>query len=525
MSQSSDDAFGYSVTKGKHNPQWWENEDSFLPTSVPRASKIPERHDLEADPQKQDQSQQELFNNSLRAKAKSGQLKTKAKNKKSEPVNSLQSVLKKERWLAKNGHTLSYAGLFLFTFILYFRPYELIPTLSSLSSMALISALLTLVVFFPTQLTLEGNLTARPVEVTCVLVITLCGLVTIPLAQDSSWAWETFNDVFIKAVLMFIVMVNVLRTETRLKGMIWLSLGVGIWLGLNALEDYRAGNFAIEGYRVEGSIGGMFGNPNDMALHLVTMTPLAVALFLSADNLLKRAVYGFCIFILVAGNTVTFSRGGFLGLMVSMGIMMWKVSRNNRVLVIGLGTLFLLAFIVLAPGNYGLRILSIFIPGLDGVGSSNQRKDLLMQSLLVTLRNPWGIGMGNFNIISSRNLVTHNAYTQVSTEMGVIAFAAYIMFMVKPLRRLREIEKETFGLPESSKYHYLAIGLQASLIGYMAGSFFVSVAYQWFVYYIVAYAIGLRRIYSLAQEEQNKKLANSETNTTSVKTEKLVEAV
>ncbi len=505
MSQSSNDAFGYSVTKGKRKPQeWWENEDSFSPTSFPRSSKISEHHDT--DTEKQTLPQKEFSNRTTTpAKEKSNQLKAKAAQKKSKIIKSPQPVLNNERWLAKNGHSLSYAGLFLFTFILYFRPYELIPALSSLSSMALVSALLTLVVFFPTQLTLEGNLTARPAEVTCILIMTLCGLLTIPIAEDSAWAWETFNDVFIKAVLMFIVMVNVLRTETRLKGIIWLSLAVGVWLGLNALEDYRAGNFAIEGYRVEGSIGGMFGNPNDMALHLVTMTPLSVALFLSADNILKRAIYGISFLILVAANTVTFSRGGFLGLLVAMTVMMWKLSRNRRFLVMGLSALFLLVFVVLAPGNYGLRILSIFIPGLDGVGSSNQRKDLLMQSILVTLRNPWGIGMGNFNIISSRNLVTHNAYTQVSTEMGVIALAAYITFLVKPLKRLREIEHKTFGLPESSKYHYLAIGLQASLIGYMAGSFFVSVAYQWFAYYIVAYAIGFRRIYSLAQEEQEKK--------------------
>ena len=34
---------------------------------------------------------------------------------------------KHESWIVKRGHTLTYLGIFLFTFVVYFRPYELIP--------------------------------------------------------------------------------------------------------------------------------------------------------------------------------------------------------------------------------------------------------------------------------------------------------------------------------------------------------------------------------------------------------------
>jgi hypothetical protein len=39
------------------------------------------------------------------------------------------------------------------------------------------------------------------------------------------------------------------------------------------------------------------------------------------------------------------------------------------------------------------------------------------------------------------------------------------------------------------------VGLQASLIGYMVSSFFASTAYLWYVYYLVGYAVCLRRMY------------------------------
>ena len=143
-----------------------------------------------------------------------------------------------------------------------------------------------------------------------------------------------------------------------------------------------------------------------------------------------------------------------------------------------------------------MRILSIFIPGLDAVGSSNQRKELLQLSLLVTARNPLGIGIGNFPIVGIQNLQTHNAYTQISSELGWLSFIAYLVFMISPLRKLAAIERQMFLRKDLSWIYYLAIGIQVTIIGYMVSSFFASVAYQWFIYYPVAYAVCLRRIYN-----------------------------
>src|SRR5687768_10330769 len=208
---------------------------------------------------------------------------------------------------ARRGHALAFAGLFLFTFVLYFRPYELVSFLSPFSTMAFWTAVATLAVFFPAQFALEGRLTARPREVNLVLLLVVGGLLSIPLAINPGEAWETFNDPFIKVVLMFLVMVNVVRTKGRLYGLLWLSLAVGCYLGYHAIGDYRAGKFEVEGYRVGGAIGGMFDNPNDMALYLVTTMPLAVGMFLATRNPLAKLVYAGCAALAVCGSVVTYS--------------------------------------------------------------------------------------------------------------------------------------------------------------------------------------------------------------------------
>jgi O-antigen ligase len=104
--------------------------------------------------------------------------------------------------------------------------------------------------------------------------------------------------------------------------------------------------------------------------------------------------------------------------------------------------------------------------------------------------------MGNYQPeMSFRGQVTHNAYTQVAAEIGLTALVCYTMFIVTPLKKLGQIVSDTAEQSDKSRYHYLAIGLQASLIGYMVSSFFLSVAYFWYAYYLVGYAICLRRLY------------------------------
>lgn len=393
----------------------------------------------------------------------------------------------------KRAHALTYAGLFLFTFVLYFRPYEYLPLPTNL---AFVVALVTLLVFVPSQLSAEGTLTARPREVNLLLLLSVTALLSIPLAISPGEAWATFTGVFLKVAIIFVAMINAVRTRRRLAGLIFLSLAVGCYLSVAALNDYRLGRLAVEGYRVKGTLGGMFDNPNDMAIHLVTMIPLAVALLFAARNALKKLAYAAATGMMMAGVVVTFSRGAFLGLAASFAVLAYKLGRRNRVAVFALAFVVLVGFMLLAPGNYANRLLSIFDHSRDAFGSASARQAILIRSIVIALHNPvFGVGMGNFHIVSISELVSHNSYTQVAAEMGFAALVIYVMFIVSPLRRLARIERETLNEGRERRYHHLAVGLQASLAAYMVSSFFGSVAYLWYAYYLVGYAVCLRRMY------------------------------
>jgi hypothetical protein len=174
-----------------------------------------------------------------------------------------------------------------------------------------------------------------------------------------------------------------------------------------------------------------------------------------------------------------------------------KLGNENRVgIVFGL-VMVTLAFLLFSPGGYGTRLLSIFVPSLDPVQSADARRGELFRSLYVAIRHPFfGIGMGNYaEQMSLRGLVTHNSYTQVASEMGLFALGCYVVFMVSTAAESR---------PDSPRNQCLPTRIAILLFGARRGrsahrlhgfEFFLSVPYVWYVYYLVAYAVCLRRIY------------------------------
>ena len=396
----------------------------------------------------------------------------------------------------KHGHLFSFVALFLFTLILYTRPAEFYPSPLT-ASIALLVGIVTLGLFVPTQFALEGKLTASLREVKLLMLFVVTGLLSIPLAIDPMQAWTEFSGTFVRTVIIFIVIVNAVRTEMRLKALLILAIGTALWLSLGAIDDYRLGLLTVEGYRVGGRGSGIFGNSNDMALYLVTTIPITIAMLLSSRGPISKLGFGACSLLMIAAVVVTYSRGGFVGLIVALSFLVWKAGHRHKSTILVVGFVIVVGFVLVAPGGYALRLASIMIPSLDPVGSADARRGELFRSLYVALRHPiLGIGMGNYAPqMSYRGLVTHNSYTQIAAEMGIAALVCYTTFIVTPFKKLGQIARETFSSSSNSHLHYLAVGLQASLLGYLVCSFFASVAYLWYVYYLVGYAVCLRRLY------------------------------
>jgi O-antigen ligase len=425
-----------------------------------------------------------------------------------EPPSNTLLFTETANWIRRRGHAITFFALFLFTVVLYIRPYEFFPALSSFTSMAFYTGLLTLIIYFITQPIVEGNFTARLKEVNLILLLGVAALLSMPLAINRAEAWDTFTELLLKEILIFIVIVNVVRTKRRLNLLLMLAVAVSVYLSINAIQDYQSGLFGVgneenHNLRIEGRIKGLFENSNDLALHLITIAPIAVALAFVKQGMARKFVYLGAALLMVAAIVVTFSRGGFLALAAVSFFMVRKLGRENRGMATAGFVLGAILFFAVAPGDYAGRLSTIFNTASDLTGSASQRNQVLKRSIMVTLRYPlFGVGIGNFHHKSFQELGTHNAYTQVGSEMGIPAMIVYIMFLAYPFKRLTEIEKKTYKNKDERYYYYLTIGLKGSLVAYMVASFFAGVAYQWYVYYLVGYAIAARRIYVSRTENE-----------------------
>src|SRR5262245_63092652 len=96
-----------------------------------------------------------------------------------------------------------------------------------------------------------------------VIVMFLLAVMFTPFAASPGDSVATLSEVFIKTVIIFILIIGVVNTRERLRAIIKLTVLCGTCLAAFAIKSYATGNFTLKGDRIEGLVGGMFGNPNE----------------------------------------------------------------------------------------------------------------------------------------------------------------------------------------------------------------------------------------------------------------------
>ena len=81
-----------------------------------------------------------------------------------------------------------------------------------------------------------------------------------------------------------------------------------------------------------------------------------------------------------------------------------------------------------------------------------------------------------------------------------------MVFIISPFRKLGAIERTLFDPESIDWFYYWLSACRRASVGYLVSSFFASVAYNWFIYYLIAYAVAFRRIYSLEDRSQAERI-------------------
>jgi len=405
-------------------------------------------------------------------------------------------------------------GLYLFTLLLYMRPNDIFPDELGTFPLVKIVAITTLVMYSASKLMRKQAMTFWPLELKCLLLMMAIGVFLIPLASNRQDSIDKLSDSLEKVAIIFVLIINLVDTRPRLIRMLDLLIICGAILAVAAIHSYTAGQYLVKdkgvGVRIAGIVGGIFGNPNDLATALDMLVPFSVIRALGSKGPL-RVFYLTMSALMALAVVFTFSRGGFLGLVAAGGFMIWKLGRHNRAAIV-LGSVILVSVVLLSvPNGYGARLGSILHIQNDATGSAQERQELMAKALNVAAHHPiLGVGLGNFHIYSIHEKAAHNSYLETAAELGIVGFLAYLAIIFGPLKKLNVVQgrlrrRRLANTPLSSadsEVYYLSVGLQATLVAYMVCSFFASIEYNWYLYYPAAFAIALFRVETLGQAFQ-----------------------
>ena len=202
----------------------------------------------------------------------------------------------------------------------------------------------------------------------------------------------------------------------------------------------------------------------------------------------------------------TYSRAGFLALAVAILLCLWDFGiRGRRLYLLVIAVVCSVGAIAIAPGNYVKRLETLvgkFQEGDYDRGSAEARRLLLIKSLQVTATHPvFGVGPGNFRSYTGLWRVTHNTYTELSSECGIPVLLLFLMLVWRAFLNLRYVRKIPRS-KETEQLHFYASALHASFAAYIIGAFFSSSGYELFPYYMVMYTTLLYRLASRQQESE-----------------------
>ena len=147
------------------------------------------------------------------------------------------------------------------------------------------------------------------------LLLGLAGLMVLsmPIGLDPGDELRGFIDEFLKVLLIFILMINVVTSFQRLRQLLEVTVLCGTVIAIGTLVRVRAGTNLADGFRAQGIVGGIFGNPNDLALALNILLPIAIGLALTRPGPVCQGslleLHRGCSALAVLA---TYSRAGFL---------------------------------------------------------------------------------------------------------------------------------------------------------------------------------------------------------------------
>lgn len=400
------------------------------------------------------------------------------------------------------GGGASFWALMAFTFVLLVSPQSFIHALAPLH-IALLAAGAAGLMYILGAVTRRGPPLRLTREMRIAAGLVAWAVLTLPFSYWPGGSVSFMLDIYLKALIIFWLLGNVVNTPGRLRTAAWVLSLLAVPLALSGVLSFFSGGFLAEelsrgANRIEGYDAPLTDNPNDLALMLNLILPLTLALFLDTRRTWLKFLLGAVACLDVVAIIATYSRAGFLTLAVVSLVYLFYLARSRR------GTALLFAGLVLCcvpllPSSYLHRLDTITDIQADETNSAQTRlSDSIAAAGYVASHPIVGAGIGQdilaLNQVRGRTWTkVHDAYLEYAVDLGVPGLLLFLWLLAATLGSAREARRLAHP-PELSGLQRIAEGLSVSLWGFAVAAFFYPDGYEFYFYYIAGLAIAARQI-------------------------------
>ena len=212
----------------------------------------------------------------------------------------------------------------------------------------------------------------------------------------------------------------------------------------------------------------LFPDPHMLSFYLNMLFPLSLALYFS----LSEKKYALFSFIILLASLLTFSRGGYFGLLAGTFFFFsfllarkkfqFRFTPSTPLLATFSILLMLLAFFATPVGQ---RFFSSFNPQ---EGSNSERIQIWNKTAEIILNNPFlGVGIGNYSLTVNPYsnyrdpIYAHNTYLDLAVETGITNSLIWITLLFWSILKLVK-----------NKHSLLPLGFSSGIMAFSAHSFF-----------------------------------------------------
>lgn len=386
-------------------------------------------------------------------------------------------------------------GVLVFAWISIMNPHRLTYGMARDFPFAAVIAVLTIVSLLFTKE--KRKYVWTPASI-LLLALALWMTFTTVLALLPVRAWDEWSRVF-KTLLMVALTIVAINEKKDLQTLVWV---LGLSLGFYGL---KGGLFSLAtggSYRVWGPDSSYIGENNALAVALVMTVPILWYLRNQTPHKMWRRALTFITLMSIVSAAGSYSRGALLAA-AAMLSMLWLKSTSK--LATGFGLLLVVPIVYLGmPDQWRTRMSSISDYQSDG--SSLGR--INAWHFAVEVANRFFTG-GGFNVFDPTMFllyapnptdfhVSHSIYFQVLGEHGYVGLILYLCFIAATWHTARSIMRACKQRPDLAWAKDLARACQVSMVGFLVGGAFLSLAYYDYFYYLMAVLMIMKKL--VAQE-------------------------